>query len=80
MVNDNDPNWSKARLMHRQGEIRDFSTLGLTRAQQWELIRLLLKRKEDLAAAAFEHTLDYLLAMLDEAAEATTPEERVGRF
>ena len=48
MVNDNDPNWSKARLMHRQGEIRDFSTLGLTRAQQWELIRLLLKRKEDL--------------------------------
>ncbi|MEE2915916.1 MAG: TetR/AcrR family transcriptional regulator, partial [Pseudomonadota bacterium] len=38
------------------------------------------KRKEDLAAAAFEHTLDYLLAMLDEAAEATTPEERVGRF
>lgn len=48
MVNDNDPNWSKARLMHRQGEIRDFSTLGLTRSQQWELIRLLLKRKEDL--------------------------------
>ncbi|WP_288456791.1 TetR/AcrR family transcriptional regulator [uncultured Sphingomonas sp.] len=38
------------------------------------------KRKEDLAAAAFEHTLDYLLAMLDEAAEATTPQERVGRF
>jgi len=48
MVNDNDPNWSKARLMHRQGEIRDFSTLGLTKSQQWELIRLLLKRKEDL--------------------------------
>jgi len=48
LVNDNDPNYSKARLMHRQGEIRDFSTLGLSKAQQWEIIRLLLKRKEDL--------------------------------
>jgi oleate hydratase len=48
LVNDNDPNFSKARLMHKRGEIRDFSTLGLTRSQQWELIRLLLKRKEDL--------------------------------
>ncbi|MFT4149825.1 MAG: oleate hydratase [Paracoccaceae bacterium] len=48
LVNDNDPNWSKARLMHRQGQIRDFSTLGLSTAQQWELIRLLLKRKEEL--------------------------------
>jgi oleate hydratase len=47
-VNDNDPNYSKARLMHRQGKIKDFSTFGLNRAQQWELIRLLLKRKEDL--------------------------------
>ncbi|MFK0162692.1 oleate hydratase [Rhizobium sp. NPDC090279] len=48
LVNDNDPNFSKARLMHKRGEIRDFSTLGLSRSQQWELIRLLLKRKEDL--------------------------------
>ncbi|WP_298801030.1 oleate hydratase [uncultured Rhizobium sp.] len=48
LVNDNDPNFSKARLMHKQGEIRDFSTLGLSRTQQWELVRLLLKRKEDL--------------------------------
>ncbi|TXH83871.1 MAG: oleate hydratase [Rhizobium sp.] len=48
LVNDNDPNFSKARLMHKRGEIRDFSTLGLTRSQQWELIRLLLKRKEEL--------------------------------
>ena len=35
------------------------------------------KRKEDLAAAAFEHTLDYLLRMIDEAMEADTPAERV---
>ena len=48
LVNDNDPNWSKARLMHKQGEIRDFSTLGLSRAHQWEIVKLLLKRKEDL--------------------------------
>ncbi|MDE0880377.1 MAG: TetR/AcrR family transcriptional regulator [Sphingomonas bacterium] len=38
------------------------------------------KRKEDLAAAAFEHTLDYLLVMLDTAMEAPTPQERVARF
>lgn len=48
LVNDNDPNFSKSRLMHKQGQIRDFSTLGLSKPQQWELIRLLLKRKEDL--------------------------------
>ena len=38
------------------------------------------KRKEELAAAAFEHTLDYLLVMLDAAAEASTPRERVARY
>ncbi|ACK82234.1 oleate hydratase [Methylorubrum extorquens] len=48
LVNDHDPNYSKARLMHEQGQIRDFSNFGLTKSQQWELIRLLLKRKEDL--------------------------------
>ncbi|KIZ38921.1 MULTISPECIES: oleate hydratase [Rhodopseudomonas] len=48
LVNDNDPNYSKARLMHKQGQIRDFSTLGLSKAHQWEIIKLLLKRKEDL--------------------------------
>lgn len=54
LVNDNDPNYSKARLMHRRGTIRDFSTLGLSRSQQWELIRLLLKRKEDLDDVTIE--------------------------
>ena len=38
------------------------------------------KRKEDLAAAAFEHTLDYLLVMLDTALEMPTPPERVRRY
>ena len=38
------------------------------------------KRKEDLAAAAFEVTLDRLDAMLDEAHQEGTPETRVARY
>lgn len=48
MVNDNDPNYSKARLMHNCGEIMDFTDFGLSKSQQREMIRLLLKRKEEL--------------------------------
>lgn len=48
MVNDSDPNYSKARLMHNCGEIKDFTHFGLSKSQQWEMVRLLLKRKEDL--------------------------------
>ncbi|MEI9926679.1 MAG: TetR/AcrR family transcriptional regulator [Sphingomonas sp.] len=38
------------------------------------------KRKEDLAAAAFEQTLDRLDAMLDDALREATPEARVARY
>ena len=38
------------------------------------------KRKEELAAAAFEHTLDYLLVMLDAAMEEPDPPARVARY
>ncbi len=38
------------------------------------------RRKEDLAAAAFEHTLERLLEMLAEAAEEPTPQARVARY
>ncbi len=38
------------------------------------------KRKEDLAAACFEQTLERLEAMLVDAAQAGTPEERVDRL
>ncbi|WP_315760049.1 TetR/AcrR family transcriptional regulator [Sphingomonas sp. Y38-1Y] len=38
------------------------------------------KRKEDLAAAAFDQTIDTLLATLDDALEQATPEDRVARF
>lgn len=48
MVNDNDPNYSKARLMRNCGDIMDFTDFGLSKYQQWEMIKLILKRKEDL--------------------------------
>jgi oleate hydratase len=48
IVNDADKNWSKARLLEKQGQIKDSSTMGLTRSQQKELIKLVLARKEDL--------------------------------
>lgn len=38
------------------------------------------KRKEDLAAACFEQTLDRLQAMLDESLALATPRERVARY
>ncbi len=38
------------------------------------------RRKEDLAAACFEHTLNSLQAMLDEALSEPTPEARVARY
>ncbi len=48
IVNDADKNWSKARLLETQGQIKDFSTMELSKRQQLELVRLLLARKEDL--------------------------------
>lgn len=49
LVNDADSNWSKARLMHSQGQIvEDFDRFGLTKKQQWEVVSLLLKRKDEL--------------------------------
>lgn len=48
IINDNDSTYSKSRIMHEQGKVKDFSKFGLDAAQQWELVQLLLKRKEDL--------------------------------
>jgi oleate hydratase len=48
IVNDADKNFSKARLLEKQGQLKDFSTMGLNKLQQIELVRLLLARKEDL--------------------------------
>src|SRR5882757_6203119 len=38
------------------------------------------KRKDDLAAACFEHTLDRLQAMLEEALAESTPQARVAHY
>jgi oleate hydratase len=48
LVNDNDPNYSKARLIHNQGQIQDFSKFGLEKKDQLAIVKLLLKKKEEL--------------------------------
>ena len=49
LANDADPNWSRSRLMHKQGQVlTDFTRFGLSRKQQWEVVSLLLKRKDEL--------------------------------
>lgn len=48
LINDNDPNYSKARLIHNQGQIKDFSKFGLEKKDQLAIVKLLLKKKEDL--------------------------------
>ncbi|MER3374387.1 MAG: oleate hydratase [Allomuricauda sp.] len=48
LLNDNDPNYSKARLIHNKGDIQDFSKFGLDKRDQLAIVKLLLKKKEDL--------------------------------
>lgn len=48
LVNDNDPNYSKARLIHNQGQIKDFNKFGLEKKDQLAIVKLLLKKKEEL--------------------------------
>ncbi|KFF17589.1 oleate hydratase [Flavobacterium hydatis] len=48
LINDNDSNYSKARLIHNKGEIKDFSKFGLSKKDQLAIIKLLLKKKEEL--------------------------------
>lgn len=48
IVNDADKNWSKARLLEKQGQIKDSSTMQLSKLQQIELLKLLMARKQDL--------------------------------
>lgn len=48
LINDDDPNYSIARLVHNQGEIKEAKGVGLKKSDQLALIRLLLKRKEEL--------------------------------
>lgn len=48
LINDNDSNYSKARLIHNCGEIKDFSKFGLGKRDQLAVVKLLLKNKEEL--------------------------------
>ncbi|PZP45210.1 MAG: oleate hydratase, partial [Pseudopedobacter saltans] len=48
LVNDNDPNYSIARLIHNKGIVKDFSKFGLNKKDQLAIIKLLLKKKEEL--------------------------------
>ncbi|KFF25422.1 oleate hydratase [Chryseobacterium vrystaatense] len=48
LINDNDPNYSKARLINNQGQIQDFSKFGLDKKDQLAIVKLLLKKKEEL--------------------------------
>ncbi|WP_410879371.1 oleate hydratase [Myroides sp. DW712] len=54
LLNDNDPNYSKSRFIHQLGEIQDFSKFGLSKKDQMALIKLLLKKKEDLDDISIE--------------------------
>ncbi|QNL49848.1 oleate hydratase [Olivibacter sp. SDN3] len=55
LVNDNDSNYSIARLIHKQGAIKDFSKFGLSKKDQLAIIKLLLKKKEDLDDVTIEN-------------------------
>ena len=48
LLNDNDPNYSKSRLINNRGQVKDFSKFGLNKKDQLSLVKLLLKKKEDL--------------------------------
>lgn len=48
LLNDRDPNYSIARLLQKQGRIKDATALGLTKKDQRALFKLLLEKKEGL--------------------------------
>lgn len=48
ITNDSDPNFSKARLIHKQGKIKDFSKFGLSKKDQMDVVKLLLKKRDEL--------------------------------
>ena len=54
LVNDNDPNYSIARLIGNQGKVKDFSKFGLEKSDQLAIVKLLLKKKEDLDNLSIE--------------------------
>src|ERR1051325_9236670 len=76
-----------ATLAAAADAINEQSARGLTLAAVAQRVGLnttsvtyYFKRKEDLAAAAFEQTLDRLDALLDQASAEDGPEARVARY
>ncbi|MFD1629373.1 oleate hydratase [Pseudopedobacter beijingensis] len=58
LINDNDSNYSKARLIHNKGLVKDFSKFGLSKKDQLTIIKLLLKKKEELDDITIEQYFD----------------------
>ena len=54
LVNDNDSNYSKSRLIHNQGIVKDFSKFGLSKKDQLAIVKLLLKKKDALDNLSIE--------------------------
>ncbi len=48
LINDNDSNYSVSRLIHQKGLIKNFDDFGLAKKDQYALVKILLKKKEDL--------------------------------
>ncbi len=76
-----------AILAAAAGAINEQSAKGMTFADVARRVGLnttsvtyYFRRKEDLAAAAFENTLERLMAMLEDALTRKTPQERVARY
>ncbi len=76
-----------AILAAAAGAINEQSAKGMTFADVARRVGLnttsvtyYFRRKEDLAAAAFENTLERLMAMLEDALTRKTPHERVARY
>ncbi|MHC5202103.1 oleate hydratase [Myroides sp. LJL119] len=47
LINDNDPNYSVSRLIHNKGIVKNFDNFGLTKKDQYALVKVLLKKKEE---------------------------------
>ena len=54
LINDYDSNYSIARLIHQQGKVKDFSKFELSKKDQKAIIKLLLKKKDDLDDVTIE--------------------------
>lgn len=48
LINDNDKNYSVSRLIHKKGIIQSFDSFGLSKKDQYAIVKILLKRKEEL--------------------------------